>query len=106
MRRRDLLTGSAAMMLSCAMTPSGAAAQPAANVPAAQWRLAARLIENIGKSRAEENIVVSPAGVAAVLGMLASEADDVMRAAIALALGFAPGSDRAVLDELRTKVLA
>src|SRR4051812_23943832 len=97
MRRRDLLTGAAAMMLSW----SGAAAQPASGIAAAQLRLAVRLIEMLGKSRpGGQNVVVSPAGLAGVLDMLASEADDTMRAAIAAALGGAN------IDELRAKVAA
>ena len=94
---------------SAADAPFSEAAPLEPNVAlAAQSRLASGLIRRLARGeRAPENIVISPASLAAVLALIDLGAEEPMRRALHRTLGFAPGRARnaaADLEGLRASV--
>src|SRR5262249_36863962 len=122
MRAKTLLIGAAAILVVGASAPALArdaqkvsqtgvdhvlSAEPAAPLEprtalAAQAKLAFGLVRRLeqANSGAENNIVVSPASIAAVLALLDLRADNRPRTAALRTLGFARKSSRIAADEL------
>ncbi len=122
MRAKTLLVGAAAILLVVASAPALArdvqkvsqtgvdhvlSAEPAAPLEprfalAAQTKLAFGLVRRLehASSGAENNIVVSPASIAAVLALLDLGADNRLRSAVHRTLGFDRKSLRTAADEL------
>ncbi len=107
MRRRDFIAGSGALLLSGLPQPSFAKFADKSGLLAAQARLNASLVGHLQGARGKgDNIVVSPASLAAILAVLAQGADDKMQAAIHKCLGLAavPGAASGELQALRAQL--
>jgi len=109
MFRKSVATVAAAALLCGSAIALGAAEHSESDrVFAAQSRLSLQLIRQLAKERgAGNNLVVSPASLAAVLSLLDVGADAPMRAALYKTLGFDadhPNAAAADLENLRTLV--
>jgi serine protease inhibitor len=107
-RKSVAAAATAALLCGSAIALGAAEHSPADRVLAAQSRLSLQLIQQLANERgAGNNLVVSPASLAAVLSLLDVGADAPMRAALYKTLGFDadhPNAAAADLENLRALV--
>jgi serpin B len=101
MRRRDFLASAAALALVAPARVSFAALLTPDRMLGAQARLGFGLVDSLARARPPgENVVLSPASLAAVLSLLDIGADAKMRIAIHRALGFEGPDNKTAGDDL------
>src|SRR5712664_2937045 len=98
-RKSVAVAATAALLCGSAIALGAAEHAPGDRVPAAQSRLSLQLIQQLAYARgAGDNLVVSPASLAAVLSLLDVGADAAMRAALYKTLGFYSDHPNAAAD--------
>jgi serpin B len=101
MRRRDFLASAAALACVAQTRVSFAALLTPDRLLEAQGRLGFSLLSGLAKTRrAGENVVLSPASLAAVLSLLDLGADAKMRVALHKAMGFEGPDNKTAGDDL------